>query len=95
MNEIFWDYVKDNLTANEYENLAEHISCASKRLGWLKSGSTDFHLDAIHKLAKLLKVNPNDLIMDYGLGYKNITLDEMDSLLAMEGEKLGRIAHVA
>ena len=94
-NEIFWNYVKDNLSAREYEELPELIGCAPKRLAWIKSGNTDFDLGEIRRIAKLLHRNPRDLIMEYGIGQSNITIKEMNQLAAMDGMEVGLIAHVA
>lgn len=95
MENNFWHYLKTNLTAHEYENLAEAIGCGPKRLTRMENGTTDFLLEEIIELAKLLNRHPTDLIMEYGIGKKNISLEDMDALLAGEGMELGIIAHAA
>lgn len=95
MENNFWHYLKTNLTAHEYENLADTIGCGPKRLTRMENGTTDFLLEEIIELAKLLNRHPTDLIMEYGIGKKNISLEDMDALLAGEGMELGIIAHAA
>ncbi|PHN06143.1 hypothetical protein [Flavilitoribacter nigricans] len=95
MNEEFWEYVKVNLSAKEYEELPRLIGCAPKRLAWLKSGSTEFALEEIQKLAQLLKRNPLDLIMEYLLGEGNISFKELRQLAAAQGYEIKLLAHAA
>ncbi|MEZ4991866.1 MAG: helix-turn-helix transcriptional regulator [Saprospiraceae bacterium] len=95
MNEKFWTYLKDNLTASEYENLADHIGCGQKRLTRIENGSEDFLLAELKKLSHLLHVPVLDLINDYKLGRSKLYVSEMDELAAAEGMEVGLLTRVA
>lgn len=84
----FWDFLKNTLTAHEYENLAESINCGPKRLTRIENGTTDFRLPEILKLAEVMNIPADELIMLHGVGKKNISLEDMDDMLALEGREL-------
>lgn len=94
-NERFWEFLKDNLTANEYENLAQLIGCGQKRLTRIENGSEDFLPEELNKLSLLLNVPVLELITDYKIGRSKIYLSEMDALAAAEGLEVGTFARVA
>lgn len=95
MNQKFWAYLKDNLTASEYENLADLIGCGQKRLTRIENGSEDFLLEELKKLSVLLNVPVLDLINDYKLGRSKLYVSEMDELAAAEGMEVGLLMRVA
>lgn len=95
MNKKFWDFLKDNLTANEYENLAELIGCGQKRLTRIENGSEDFILAELKGLSNLLHIPVLDLINDHKVGRSKLYVSEMDQLAAAEGLEVGLLAHVS
>lgn len=95
MDNSFWDYLKTKLTVTEFENLANLVGCPARRLAWIKNGSSDFSLDEIHKLGKLLNRNSLDLIMEYSLGEGNISFKELRQLAASQGYEIKLLAHAA
>lgn len=88
MNNDFWHFLKNTLTANQYEHLAGHIGCGPKRLTRIEKGSTDFVLEEVVALAQLLELFPTDLIMQHHVGEHKITLAQARQLAAKEGKEL-------
>lgn len=88
MNNDFWHFLKNTLTAHQYEQLAGHIGCGPKRLTRIEKGSTDFILEEVVALAQLLELLPTELIMQHHVGEQKITLAQARLLAAKEGKEL-------
>lgn len=91
----FEQFVKQSLTAEQFENLAMEMKMSNTKIRRLLSGTDDFMLDEISSIARVLSVTPTYLIVEYGLGSKNITLDEATELGRLEGLSLEFLPHVA
>ena len=78
----FWQYIKDNVSATEWDNLTIILSCSPKRLTRLKSGKSDFSIAEVETLAKLVSRDPVDFAHQWRLGYKTSTVQEMQDLPA-------------
>ena len=87
-SKTFSDYLRGQLSFTEFQELPKSMNVTLHRLNKLLRGKDDWHLDEISKIAKLLEQDPIDLIQDWRLGHKHITLSEMDSLLVNRGMRV-------
>ena len=71
------EFVKQNLTASQYETLSKSLHCTKNRLTKIISTPNLMKANEIHILGKLLNVNNTDLINDYNCGIDVMTVKEM------------------
>jgi hypothetical protein len=91
----FNTHLKTVLTAAEYEALPEKVGVTATKMRRLLTGTDDFMMDEIQKLATVLNVSPIFLVTEFGLGAKYITLDEASEMAQMEGLTLEFSPHPA
>ena len=94
-NVKFAQYLKDELSAAQFEVLHETIGITVYRFNKLINGKTDWYLDEIGKVAKELQRDPLELIMEFGVGRQLITMEELDQLAAGQGLEIALVAHAA
>lgn len=98
--ERFTEYLENNLTKQQYDNLSYLLGYSTtNRISRLINPSLDnlsqFNANEVAILANELSKNtehpvtPQDLILEWGLGVKVITLDEANALVQEQGLELG------
>lgn len=95
MNEKFWAFAKEQINVETWESLHHILGVSKYRLNSLINGTADFYPTEIGPMAKVLGLKPIELIMQYGVGRKYMTLDLMDELAKEEGLEVGLLAHSA
>ena len=86
--QVFTDHLRNQLSYKEFQELPSSLNITLHRLNKLLKGKDDWRLEEIGKVAKLLEKNPMDLIEEWRLGHKHISLMEMDELLAGRGMRV-------
>lgn len=95
MNERFWAFAKEQISVETWERLHTTLGVSKYRLNSLINGTTDFYPVEIPPMANVLGLKPIELIMQWGVGRKYVTLDIMDELAKEEGLEVGLLAHSA
>ncbi len=96
--EMFWSMVKQELTAEQYENITQITGIPSRRLAFMASadyGVGTMSAREIEVFANLLKKDVGELIMDYGCGSNKLTIDDANQIAHPRGYSIGLVAHVA
>ncbi len=88
-------YLKQTLTAMQWANLHRSMKISRNRLTRLFYGQGDWMLDEIAGVAKVLKVDPIDLIQEHGIGTTVLTIQEYNQIAKPHGLEVGLVAHVA
>lgn len=91
----FATYLKNNLSAADYEMLPESLGLTRYKFTALIKGNREWLLDEIIKLAKILDEDPWDLIMEHGIGAKLVSIDDMNNLVKEQGLKVGLLMNDA
>lgn len=91
----FAEHLKKELSFMEFKQLPSYLGITLYRFNRLLKGKEDWYLDEISRLAKKLNGDPLDLIQNWGLGRKYITLQDMDQILAERGMEIAFAAHAA
>lgn len=91
----FTQYLKDSLSASDFENLHLYLGISGYRLTTLLTGQEDWRLEEIKKLATKLNVAPFELIMEFEVGYKYLTGLELKKIGSEQGHNLGWFVHAA
>lgn len=92
--ERFVEFLQQNLSAGEYNTLYLAMGHnATNRLTRLlnpESGNLGgFNASEVEVLSQKLRIPPQDLITQWGLGISTITLDEANALVQEQGIALG------
>ena len=98
--ELFTEQVLDKLPygvrASLHKSLGHHGSHRLTRLlNPLADSLGDFTAQEVKALAEVLDMPAHELIMDWGLGRNEITIDEANELVAEEGYVWGLVHHIA
>ena len=76
----FEDYLKTNLSAKEYEVITEKMSLSSHRWTRILKNPQLMTVKEVEMIADILGKNPYELIQNFNLGYKVITLSQMATI---------------
>lgn len=87
--ERFIQYLKENISASDFEHLHDYLGITRYRLTTLLRVQEDWYLEEIKKIAHKLKVSPFDLMMEYKLGYKYISALDLEKLALEQGYEVG------
>jgi len=95
----FWGFIKTQITAQQWDNMPAYLGITDRQFGFMTSNKFNLveKMSAFHlmKLSKLINANPQDLIFQWGVGKKSITLEEANELVRHQGYEWGLQAHVA
>lgn len=99
-SELFTEYLQENLSKSQYDTLYLRLGMTNtNRLTRMLNPDDnrlgDFSSGEVMILANLLRVSPEDLIMDWGLGVNNITLDQANQMVKNQGIEIGFVQHAA
>lgn len=89
MQTTFREFLKSKLTAEDYERLHTLLDSDSNpmtknRLTLIKNNPKRAKFDDVLNLAALLNVPAFDLVQNYGMGKEAITLDDMETVPALQ-----------
>lgn len=100
----FWKKVEE-LPKATYDQLPQLIGVNLRRLAflqdteyderWTTKGVHNMRKDEMIAFARLLEVEPIDLLRDYGCGRKTLTLEEAEELAHSQGYTWDLVAHAA
>ncbi len=85
----FIQYLKDNISASDFESLHEYLGITRYRLTTLLKAQEDWYLKEIKAIAKKLEVSPFSLLMEYKVGYKYITALDLEKIAMEQGYEVG------
>lgn len=91
----FTDHLQRQLSFADFQNLPTYLGIKPYRLTTLVKGKEDWYLGEICKLAELLKEDPLDLIQKWNLGWKYITLHDLQPLLDERGLSISFVGEAA
>ena len=95
----FWTMVKGKITARQWEKMEEYLEVTPREWAYMTSTKVNMvrRMSAFHiaKIAQLINVEPQVLILEWGAGCDRITLDEANELVKSQGYQWGVQTHVA
>ncbi len=89
------ELLDEKLTGKQLKELHTLLGLNLKQLTRRFSGKSHWNLPEIQKLSKLLDISVSDLVFQYGLGHKTITIDSLNQVLKSNGSEVGEVAHAA
>ncbi|MEM9929467.1 MAG: hypothetical protein AAF840_06595 [Bacteroidota bacterium] len=79
MSNEFWKYLRTQLTAEQWDDLAHLLNCSAHHLTKLRKGNKDFSFAEVETLAAILGEDPVQLSLEYGLCRDSQSLNEWEA----------------
>lgn len=76
-------FIKQRVTAEQWDRLHEDLGMNRYRLTWLLTNRGKWRAPEIAKLGYLTGVEPIELVLQYGFGWKELRIDEVSQIAAL------------
>lgn len=76
-------FIKSSMSALQFDGLARELGCTEYRLTWLMNNRPKWRMQEVYRLGVLIGIEPVVLVLEYGFGRSELTVDDLQSMAEM------------